>query len=90
MVETTLKDSVTTGDIYALQFVLQFVPHQNRLLRQLHDVVRRLLVRLDGHAIAPDPAFRCHTEAVLKNTTDPSHARKVGELACCHIAVAEQ
>ena len=68
VVENTLKDSATTGDIYALQFVLQLVPHQNQLLRQLHDVVRRLLVRLDGHAIAPDPAFRCHTEAVLKNT----------------------
>ncbi|MFM7979324.1 MAG: hypothetical protein ACKPKO_08425, partial [Candidatus Fonsibacter sp.] len=63
-----MNNSVTTADIYALRFVLQLVPHQNRLLRQLHDAMRRLLVRLDGHAIAPDPAFRLHTAAALKHT----------------------
>ena len=68
VVEKSLRDSDIVGDLFAIQMVIQVTSHQNRMIKMLHELVRRRLVFLDGRLHEPDPANLRHTRQVLQHT----------------------
>lgn len=67
-IEHTNNEKKTTGDVYAVQLVVQVISHQAKLLRALRDVLDCNLRVVNGVLNLPDAAAQAHTRAILSRT----------------------